>query len=425
MDYVIAVQAPAFPLADGSFALESAFAEHLRQLRQSIGPRFHRLVLFAPCLPMQDYQKQRDFLTVLSPETDGIAFVPAHTLSDSAFKFLLQQAFRIWRNVWSAMSTAAIVHSGLADDVWRPLMAFVNLAGLLRRRPLIFFVDIDFRRNTERYYRLGLWPLKSYITNRLFFDPVKWLQVWLAVRLCSVCFVKSASMVRDFGRGRENVHFFLDAAHNRESLITPERFAARQKSVANANEPLEAIYFGRLVDYKGLDWTLDAVAQARRAGAQVTLKIVGHGECSAALKHYADALGLQQHVKFLGPVPYGDALFELIDEAHVTIATPRVEDTPRAALDSLARGVPLVAFDIEYFEGLARMSGAVALAEWPDPSAVAARLIELGENRDLLLEMSRSALTFAAENTQEIWLRRRTELTLKAAGLADETISTS
>ena len=54
-NYVVALQAPAYPVSPTEFATESAFAEHLKELRRSIGPSFARLVLIAPRLSEDDY----------------------------------------------------------------------------------------------------------------------------------------------------------------------------------------------------------------------------------------------------------------------------------------------------------------------------------------------------------------------------------
>lgn len=419
MDFIAVVQAPAYPLGNGRFATESAFAEHLRQLRKAIGPKYSRLVLFAPRMPHADYQSKRNHLVDLSEDQDGIVFLPAHEVAESPFKFWALHAFGIWRKIYRASKNASVIHSGVADDIWRPIMAFANLAGWLRRIPVIFIVDIDFRKNTQRYYKLGLWSVKSYVVNRLFYDPLKWIQVWLAVRWCHLCLLKSVSMVRDFGRNRTNVRFFLDAAHGAENVIADETLTRRLELLQNPDTPLHVVYFGRLVDYKGLNWAVEAISIARSKGANVKLTFVGDGECREELKSQVNSLGLEGVVEFLEPVKYGEPLFSIIDQAHISIATPQVEDTPRAALDSMARGLPVIAFDIEYYQSLAEQSRAVALAKWPETSAIAAQLVELDRKRDTLAAMSKYAVEFARDNTQELWLQRRIEWMRECTGSMD------
>lgn len=406
MDYVVAVQAPAYPLSSTSFAVESAFAEHLRALRQSVGVRFDRLVLIAPTLSAQDYASQRNHLGTISLEEDEILLLPAHPQTVTPFSFWIHYAVPIWRRVFRLLSQGAVVHSGMSTDIWRPLMALVNLAALFTGRPVVFFVDIDFREHSRRLYRLGIWNFKAYAVNRLLHDPLKWLQVWLAPRLYQLVMLKSASMVRDFGAGRSHVKNFFDTAHSRHHLITSEEMRAR-RAFLKKEGPLRLVYFGRLVLNKGIDRIIMAVETARGAGADVTLSVIGDGPCLESLKAQVDAAGLEGAVSFLSQLPYGEQLFRQLDQAHVMAAAPLMEDTPRAVFDAMARGLAIVAFDISYFRDLAECSGAVALARWPDPDALAKTMIALHHDRARLLRMADQSLAFATDNTQEIWLRRR------------------
>jgi glycosyltransferase involved in cell wall biosynthesis len=221
-------------------------------------------------------------------------------------------------------------------------------------------------------------------------------------------------MVAAYGAGRSHVKDFLDAAHSAEDVISDETLADRHAERADDRRPLEVIYFGRFVTYKGLDIALDAVERAIAQGAKIHLTLVGSGDRLSALQERAAAPGLRGAVTFLPPVPYGPQLFDLVDRADIAIAAPRTEDTPRAALDAMARGVPIVAFDIDYFRNLAEKSGAVALAEWPSQESLAGRLVELEQDRSALARMGRNAVEFARANTQEFWLEQRTRWTKEA-----------
>jgi glycosyltransferase involved in cell wall biosynthesis len=408
-DYVIAVQAPAYALSPTTFVTESAFAEHLKELRRSIGPGFRRMVLVAPSLTEAQYLAKKEHLGAVSLDADGIVLVAAHSTSTSAKHFWLHHARRIWRDVRQAVRQAGLVHSGLADDIYRPLLGFVNLAAWLSKRPLIFVVDIDFREHTRRYYQLGTWGLKSYMVNRFVYDPIKWVQVWFAARNFQLVLLKSASMVRDFGGGRPSVKNFHDTVHTAEDVLSDDALGARMRKLREPSLPLEVVYFGRFVPYKGLDRAVDAINIARQQGIDVRLSLIGEGECLPALKQQVSQAKLESAVTFVPSVPYGRALFELLDHAHVSIATPLVEDTPRAAFDSMARGLPIVAFDISYFRDLSSEAGAVVLAEWPHAQALASQLVALSQDRERIAEMARRGVLFARDNTQSKWLKRRAD----------------
>lgn len=415
-DYVLAVQTAAYPLGNGRFAAESAFAAHLRMLQAGLAPSFDRLVVVAPTIPDAQYEASREVLEELSEERDHIAFVPAFDSSVTRWQFWTREAFPLWRRLGQAMSTASYVHSGIASDIWKPYLALLNLRAWLQRKPSTVVVDIDFRRTSQRYYALGAWSRKSYLVNRVLHDPFKHAQVWLAVRLSDLVLLKSPSMVSTFGGGRSNVRDFLDAAHSEKDVISDQDLERRLSSRQEPGRPLEAIYFGRLVPYKGIDYVIDAVARARALGAKVHLTLVGGGESLPALREQAASRGVEDAITFVDPVKYGPELFTLVDRADVAVAAPKVEDTPRAALDAMARGLPIVAFDIDYFRNLSEKSGAVALAQWPSPESLAEQLVKLQKDRAAVERMARKAVPFARSNTQEIWLRKRIDWTLEQCG---------
>jgi glycosyltransferase involved in cell wall biosynthesis len=409
VNYVIAVQAPAYKLSDDTFATESAFAIHLRELRRTVGSRFDRLVLIAPQMTSAQYDMSKTHLGELSLAADGVEFAPAHSQAVSRLGFWLTQLFPVWRLARRVVRDAGIVHSGLASQLGHPLMAMVNIAAWWAQRPVVFILDIDFRRHAQRFYKTGQWSLKSYLVNRWVYDPLKWIQVWLAPRMFDLVCLKSAAMVRDFGQGRENVKNFYDTAHSEDDLLTTEQLQARVAWLQDRARPLNIAYFGRFAANKGLDRAVEALRLARACGAQVRLTLIGAGDCLEDLKGQVAGADLYPYVAFVPPVRYGTSLFELLEQVHVSVATPLIEDTPRAAFDSMARGLPVVAFDIEYFRELAAASGAVAISDWPDPAALAKQFVELDRDRKRLAEMAVRAVDFATENTQRIWIERRTQ----------------
>jgi len=413
-DYVLAVQAPAIGLGAGRFATESAFAIHLKALRSDLGDDFGRLVVLAPEMRKEVYDQNPAAFGHISEDEEGIVFVSAYHEGTSARQFWAREATSLWKRLGALFSNTGYVHSGLAENIWIPYLAFVNARASFSKIPSTFVIDIDFRQMSRRFYRTGVWSRKSYVINRILHDPLKHLQVWLAVRNSKLVLLKSPSMVAAYGAGRSHVKDFLDAAHSAQDVISDETLADRHAERADDRRPLEVIYFGRFVTYKGLDIALDAVERAIAQGAKIHLTLVGSGDRLSALQERAAAPGLRGAVTFLPPVPYGPQLFDLVDRADIAIAAPRTEDTPRAALDAMARGVPIVAFDIDYFRNLAEKSGAVALAEWPSQESLAGRLVELEQDRSALARMGRNAVEFARANTQEFWLEQRTRWTKEA-----------
>jgi glycosyltransferase involved in cell wall biosynthesis len=406
-DFLMVSQAPGYRVRDGVFAVESAYAEHLRAMREVLGTEFRRLVLIGPQLDAQAYERHRGELGHIHEADDGIAFLPAHPVIESRVGFWLRQFVPVWRTVNRAVLDAAVVQSGMSTELSRPLMALASLAAWWHGRPLVFVVDIDFRQHSMRFYRTGQWSLKSFIVNRYVYDPLKWIQLWLAPKISSLVLFKSLALVRDFGRGLPHVKNFFDTVQSASHVLTQEQLQKRLRWLRRSDVPVTAVFFGRLASNKGVDLMIDAIGLARDRGVTVQLSIIGDGECLLDLQQQTRDAGLTDRVSFQPPVPYGTPLFELLEATHVGIAAPRIEDTPRAAFDAMARGLPLVAFDITYFQDIAAESDAVALARWPEASALADRLVELSMDRERLARMATYAVRFAARNTQSYWLETR------------------
>lgn len=419
-DYLIAVQAPAFSLGAGRFATESAFAAHLKELKLALGSTFRRIVVIAPTFSEQHYKENRAILGELSAELDEITFVPAFDLATTPRLFWTKEVGSLYRRLRPAFADAGVLHSGLASDIWEPYLVLVNLLAFFKRVPILFVVDIDFRQLSRRYYMSGVWNRKSYLINRCLHDPFKYIQVWLAVRACNLVLLKSPSMVAAFGSRQANVKDFLDAAHSAADVISDERLEAKLVSRRGEHRRLEVVYFGRFVPYKGLDCIIEAVHLAVDQGAKINLTLIGTGECEGRLRQEVISRGLGDTVTFAPMVKYGPPLFQLVDRADVAVAAPKVEDTPRAALDAMARGLPIVAFDIDYFLNLSEKSGAIALAQWASPESLADRLVMLQNDRAIVERMARNAVAFARNNTQEFWLNKRVRWMLEAINIKPE-----
>ncbi|HEX5801628.1 MAG TPA: glycosyltransferase family 4 protein [Azospira sp.] len=110
---------------------------------------------------------------------------------------------------------------------------------------------------------------------------------------------------------------------------------------AATKAPLRLIYVGRLAADKGLHEALAGIARARLRGVAATLVIAGSGPDAGALQALTRELGLDDEVRFVGPVFNGNKL-ALYDDADLLILPTYAEGLPYALLESMAAGVPAI-----------------------------------------------------------------------------------
>src|SRR5690606_36737679 len=148
--------------------------------------------------------------------------------------------------------------------------------------------------------------------------------------------------------------------------IPQKALEAKLEAVRDRRRPLELLYFGRLVAYKGVDRMVEALERARALGrTDVRLTIMGSGEEEGALRELVRARGLERDVRFLSTVLYGEGFFEAIRPHHLMLAAPLSNDTPRCTWDAIASAIPVLAFDTEFFRSLVQETGLIDTVPWP------------------------------------------------------------
>jgi glycosyltransferase involved in cell wall biosynthesis len=405
-----------FRFGPGQVAVESAFAEHLRMMRDRIGDAADRLVVAAPAMGEGVYASRKQVMSVIDEEKEAINFCTLFSEDADARSFgaRIRRFLATMRRIYWLTQQSFCVHSGLSWDVWLPFEFASILFGAILRRRTVFVVDIDYRNSAQMSYRVGDWSWKSYALCKYIYDTARSLQLGIAVRYCSVVLLKGRKMVSDFGSGRPNVKYILDASHSEANIIDASALESKVNRLKDKSMPLRLTYFGRLTAYKGIDRCIQAVAMARRKGSNVELDIIGSGEQLDALHGITTEYDADSYVRFLGGRTFNQQFFCFLYQYHLLLAAPLREDTPRSALDAMAAGVPYLAFDTYYYRELLE-SGAGQVVPWLDVAAMAEAIVQLERNREQVISMVRNSVTYASSNTQEIWLERRLAWTLPTA----------
>lgn len=159
---------------------------------------------------------------------------------------------------------------------------------------------------------------------------------------------------------------------------------------------------GRLTRGKNAAATIRALAALRHWHPGATLDVVGHGPELAALRALAGELGLADAVTFHGNLEHSRVLARLAS-SHVFVFPTRVaEGFPKAVLEAMACGLPVVAPPVSVLPQLLA-AGRGALLEATTPEAVAAAVLGLLDDPEALAATAAAARRHAAGFSLERW----------------------
>jgi hypothetical protein len=199
------------------------------------------------------------------------------------------------------------------------------------------------------------------------------------------------------------------------SLVLPEEIRDR----ANAPWPavpsrLRIAYAGRLADGKGLEDLLAAVAlmtspatgrsPTALAGVDVRLDLVGDGPAAAALASRAAGLGIADRVRFTGYLADRQPYLGALEATDVFVTPSPAEGFPKAVLDAMAAGLPVIAVPAgrlaELADERAMPRGAAILpVRAGDPAALAAAVRTLVDHPSIAHQLRDAGITFAQAHT--------------------------
>jgi glycosyltransferase involved in cell wall biosynthesis len=368
------------------------------------------MVLVAPFMSRETYEAQKSTLALVEEETDGIRFNGAYSADLGRRGYLLQFP-KIVTKLKSEIRLAKIVHAG-PSTLFQPFEFAALLLAHWMKKKTIFITDIDQRQSAKMNYETGRWNFKEYVVTRILHDSYRHLQHLFASKSFSLVLLKGSQMAVDYGRGQNNVRNFLDSAFSDRHIIPEALLREKALALADKHKPVELVYFGRLVEYKGIDHMIRAVDIAVRAKADVRFHIIGDGPQFSELKRLSDSLGLGDHVVFHGAIPFGEALFAQLYKFHILLAAPLSEDTPRSALDAMASAQSIIAYDTYYYRELALAGAPVVTVPWRSVEALGHSIAAAANAREALVEKLGSAKDFAHQNTQEVWLDKRVAWTM-------------
>ncbi|MDP3512823.1 MAG: glycosyltransferase [Sulfuritalea sp.] len=157
-----------------------------------------------------------------------------------------------------------------------------------------------------------------------------------------------------------------------------------------------ALYVGRAAHEKNIGFLLEMLAVARRQRPALMLVIAGEGPALPALRRQAAALGIADHVRFVGYLPREGGLRDCYAAADVFTFASLTETQGLVLLEAMAVGLPVLAIPaLGAAEIILPQRGAVAAADTPE--AFAEQLAALLGRPAQLAVMGGEGIAFARE----------------------------
>jgi glycosyltransferase involved in cell wall biosynthesis len=153
---------------------------------------------------------------------------------------------------------------------------------------------------------------------------------------------------------------------------------------------------GRLVEKKGFDVFIDAVAQLHRRRPSLQATIVGTGRCEADLRTRIERHGVAAHVTMAGSRRQTDVLDMM--RTHTVLAAPCVvgpdgdkDGLPTVIIEAMAMGLPVVSTPVTGIPEIVRHGITGLLVPEGNPAALADAIDSLFGNPDLCARLRTEA----------------------------------
>ena len=185
------------------------------------------------------------------------------------------------------------------------------------------------------------------------------------------------------------------------SLTQAEWGGLAQATPWQIGQPLKLVTVGRVTQNKNFQSIIEALPQIQEIVPAVSLHIVGDGNYRPILENQAAELGLQNQVIFHGHLAHEQVL-DTLSNAHIFVFPSHSEGFPKAVLEALACGLPVVASNVSVLPMILRGDTGVVL---PDNSAKAIgdAIGDLIQQSDRMGQLACNARQRSQQYTLEKW----------------------
>jgi glycosyltransferase involved in cell wall biosynthesis len=194
-----------------------------------------------------------------------------------------------------------------------------------------------------------------------------------------------------------NVRWIFSSSLTENEL---SRYASPRSCPSNAEVRL--INVARQEMAKGAGTVIQSLPLLARRFSNVIFEVVGDGPAIPEFRRLAQELGVADHVRFAGKLGHEEVMHRLQTASLFVFPTTSSEGFPKAVLEALASGLPVVATRVSVLPQLLG-NGCGVLVDEATPEAVACGVEQALSDPAQYEAMSRKAIETARQYSLEAW----------------------
>ncbi|MEC4812613.1 MAG: glycosyltransferase family 4 protein [Scytonema sp. PMC 1069.18] len=229
-----------------------------------------------------------------------------------------------------------------------------------------------------------------------------------AIKLASGIQCNGTPTYEEYRKINSNAFLYFDNRVSEDLLAKLEEVEERTRYLCENNEPLRLCFSGRLVKMKGADHLINVGQELKKLSVPFQMFICGDGDLKEMMQSRVAASGLHDSIIMMGMLNFKTNLLPFVKKnVDLFVCCHRQSDPSCTYLETMSCGVPIIGYANDAFSGVVRYSKTGWLINMNQPKLLAQKIAELNSQRQLIREMSFTALEFARKHTFEKTYERR------------------
>ncbi len=291
--------------------------------------------------------------------------------------------------------------------LWGDWAALACLEALRQKRPYAVWTDmVDYQ--VVKWEARGKPWMRGLYRKYILSTSVKYYHYYL-IRQCKLGLFHGMDCYRAYAPFCANSQVVHDIHFKPRDAIAPERLVHKAGEIRSGC-PLRIGYVGRADASKGgIDW-IKATKALVSSGHDVRATWLGDGPILAEMRSSVERLGISDRVGMPGFVTDRQAILEFLKDLHILMFCHKVPESPRALVESLVCGTPIVGYESSYPRDLISGRNWGRLTTPDDVAALARAVGHLDGHREELAEMVLATSSAGPIYNDEAVFRHRSEL---------------